>query len=51
MSSARTRGHPAAKMMVEIAKTQDDMVGDGTTTAVVLAVPKAKNKHHPIFKK
>ena len=29
--------HPAAKMMVEIAKTQDDMVGDGTTTAVVLA--------------
>jgi len=30
-------GHPAAKMMVEVAKTQDDMVGDGTTTAVVLA--------------
>ena len=29
--------HPAAKMMVEIAKTQDDMVGDGTTTTVVLA--------------
>jgi len=29
--------HPTAKMMVEIAKTQDDMVGDGTTTAVVLA--------------
>lgn len=29
--------HPAAKMMVEIAKTQDNMVGDGTTTAVVLA--------------
>jgi thermosome len=29
--------HPAAKMMVEISKTQDDMVGDGTTTAVVLA--------------
>jgi len=29
--------HPAAKMMVEIAKTQDDMVGDGTTTAVVVA--------------
>jgi thermosome len=28
--------HPAAKMMVEIAKTQDNMVGDGTTTAVVL---------------
>jgi thermosome len=29
--------HPAAKMIVEVAKTQDDMVGDGTTTAVVLA--------------
>ncbi len=29
--------HPAAKMMVEVAKTQDHEVGDGTTTAVVLA--------------
>ncbi|MFH1200084.1 MAG: thermosome subunit beta [Candidatus Micrarchaeota archaeon] len=29
--------HPAGKMMVEIAKTQDDEVGDGTTTSVVLA--------------
>jgi thermosome len=29
--------HPAAKMMVEIAKTQEEAVGDGTTTAVVLA--------------
>ncbi|MBL7206340.1 MAG: TCP-1/cpn60 chaperonin family protein [Candidatus Aenigmarchaeota archaeon] len=29
--------HPAAKMMVEIAKTQDKEVGDGTTTAVILA--------------
>jgi chaperonin GroEL (HSP60 family) len=29
--------HPAAKMMVEVAKTQDDMVGDGTTTSVILA--------------
>ncbi len=29
--------HPVAKMMVEVAKTQDDEVGDGTTTAVVLA--------------
>ena len=29
--------HPAAKMMVEIAKTQDTEVGDGTTTAVILA--------------
>ncbi len=29
--------HPAAKMLVEIAKTQDDEVGDGTTTSVILA--------------
>ncbi len=29
--------HPAAKMIVEIAKAQDNEVGDGTTTAVVLA--------------
>ena len=29
--------HPAAKMMVEIAKTQETEVGDGTTTAVMLA--------------
>ncbi len=29
--------NPAAKMMVEVAKTQDDEVGDGTTTAVVLS--------------
>lgn len=29
--------HPAAKMLVEVAKTQDEEVGDGTTTAVVLA--------------
>lgn len=28
--------HPAAKMVVEVAKTQDDEVGDGTTTAVVI---------------
>jgi len=29
--------HPAAKMLVEVAKTQDAEVGDGTTTAVILA--------------
>ncbi len=28
--------HPAAKMIVEVAKTQEDEVGDGTTTAVVI---------------
>ncbi|RLE89125.1 MAG: thermosome subunit, partial [Thermoprotei archaeon] len=29
--------HPVAKLLVEIAKAQDDEVGDGTTTTVVLA--------------
>jgi chaperonin GroEL (HSP60 family) len=29
--------HPAAKMLVEVSKTQDDEVGDGTTSAVVVA--------------
>ncbi|MBC7086160.1 MAG: TCP-1/cpn60 chaperonin family protein [Methanomethylovorans sp.] len=29
--------HPAAKMIVEVSKTQDDEVGDGTTTAAVIA--------------
>lgn len=29
--------HPAAKMIVEVAKTQEDEIGDGTTTAVVIA--------------
>jgi thermosome len=29
--------HPAAKMMVEVSKTQDEEVGDGTTTSVILA--------------
>ena len=35
--------HPAAKMMVEVAKTQDSEVGDGTTTAVILAGELLKN--------
>jgi len=29
--------HPAAKMIVEVAKTQDEECGDGTTTAVIIA--------------
>jgi thermosome len=29
--------HPAAKMMVEVSKAQEDEVGDGTTTAVIIA--------------
>ncbi|MBW3013652.1 TCP-1/cpn60 chaperonin family protein [Candidatus Woesearchaeota archaeon] len=35
--------HPSAKMIVEIAKTQEDEVGDGTTTAVVIAGELLKN--------
>jgi|TARA_B110001454_G_scaffold152126_1_gene141511 thermosome len=35
--------HPAAKMVVEIAKTQDSECGDGTTTAVILAGELLKN--------
>ena len=29
--------HPAAKMLVEVAKTQEEAVGDGTTTSVIIA--------------
>ncbi len=35
--------HPAAKMIVEVAKTQDAECGDGTTTAVILAGELLKN--------
>ncbi len=35
--------HPAAKMIVEVAKTQDDECGDGTTTAVIMAGELLKN--------
>ena len=35
--------HPAAKMLVEVAKTQEEEVGDGTTTAVVIAGELLKN--------
>ena len=35
--------HPSAKMIVEVAKTQEDEVGDGTTTAVVIAGELLKN--------
>ncbi len=38
--------HPAAKMLVEVAKTQDQQCGDGTTTAVVLAGELLKRSEH-----
>jgi len=42
--------HPAAKMIVEIAKTQENEVGDGTTTAVVLAGELLKNAENLLDK-
>lgn len=35
--------HPAAKMMVEVAETQDEECGDGTTSAVILGGELLKN--------
>ncbi len=43
--------HPAAKMIVEIAKTQDKEVGDGTTTAVMLAGKLLENAESLLDKK
>ncbi|MHA2272047.1 MAG: thermosome subunit beta [Candidatus Hodarchaeales archaeon] len=43
--------HPAAKMLVQVAKTQDDEVGDGTTTAVVIAGELLKKAESLIEKK
>ncbi|MBU90748.1 thermosome subunit [Candidatus Woesearchaeota archaeon] len=42
--------HPSAKMIVEVAKTQEDEIGDGTTTAVVLAGELLKNAEELIDK-
>lgn len=28
--------HPAAKSMIELSRTQDEEVGDGTTTVIIL---------------
>jgi len=43
--------HPAAKMMIEIAKTQEEEVGDGTTTAVMLAGKLLENAESLLEKK
>ncbi|HEV8359999.1 MAG TPA: thermosome subunit beta [Candidatus Thermoplasmatota archaeon] len=40
--------HPAAKMVIEVSKAQDEEVGDGTTTAVVLAGELLKNSEELI---
>lgn len=43
--------HPAAKMMVEIARTQDSEVGDGTTSVVMIAGKLLENAEKLIDKK
>jgi chaperonin GroEL (HSP60 family) len=43
--------HPAAKMMVEIARTQENEVGDGTTTAVMFAGKLLENAEKLLDKK
>jgi T-complex protein 1 subunit gamma len=38
--------HPAAKSMIELSRTQDEEVGDGTTTVIILGrqiYPKSRN--------
>jgi len=42
--------HPSAKMIVEIAKTQENEVGDGTTTVVILAGELLKNAQELLSK-
>ncbi len=43
--------HPAAKMMVEIARTQETEIGDGTTTAVMIAGKLLENAEKLLDKK
>ncbi|KXT16629.1 hypothetical protein AC579_6648 [Pseudocercospora musae] len=47
--------HPAAKSMIELARTQDEEVGDGTTTVIILAgeilalsMPQLERNIHPV---
>ncbi|KAK8094449.1 chaperonin Cpn60/TCP-1 family [Apiospora hydei] len=47
--------HPAAKSMIELSRTQDEEVGDGTTTVIVLAgeilaqsLPQLERNIHPV---
>merc|ERR1719342_1144957 len=39
--------HPAAKVLVELAALQDEEVGDGTTSVVIVAAELVKQKIHP----
>lgn len=47
--------HPAAKSMIELARTQDEEVGDGTTSVIILAgemlaqaLPQLERNIHPV---
>lgn len=47
--------HPAAKSMIELSRTQDEEVGDGTTTVIILAgevlahaLPHIERNIHPV---
>jgi T-complex protein 1 subunit gamma len=37
--------HPAAKSMIELSRTQDEEVGDGTTTVIILGELTARTRH------
>lgn len=39
--------HPAAKSMIELSRTQDEEVGDGTTTVIILGKHKKKKEKSP----
>ena len=48
-------GHPAAKSMIELSRTQDEEVGDGTTSVIILAgeilaysLPLLERNIHPV---
>ena len=43
--------HPGAKMVIEVAEAQDNEVGDGTTTAVVLVGSLMEQAEHLLAKK
>ena len=47
--------HPAAKSMIELSRTQDEEVGDGTTSVIILAgemlaqaLPQLERNIHPV---
>lgn len=38
-------GHPAAKSMIELARSQDEEVGDGTTSVIILSTSESALGH------